>query len=115
MQGVLGFNYNISRLGRLLVDILLRSVSSKAKKDHALSHLRRFSDKPLKSADTLSGSRQICALEAKNLHVPKSRRIGTGEETPEIRAALKIFGAWMQKEGYKKNRKYAGNLLTLSI
>ncbi len=73
----------------------------------------RFSAKVLKSKSALTDSRQICAEEAKNLHVPKSRRVGTGEETPEIRASLKVFEAWMKKEGYKRNKKYAGNLLTL--
>jgi integrase len=74
---------------------------------------QRFSEKPLKSGEALTIPRQICAKEAKNLHVPKAKCIGTVEETPETRAALKVFEAWMQKEGYKKNRKYAGNLLTL--
>ena len=74
---------------------------------------QRFSNKPLKSAGAIPISRQICAKEAKNLHVLKAKSIGTVEETPETRAALKVFEAWMQKEGYKQNRKYAGNLLTL--
>jgi integrase len=74
---------------------------------------QRFSNKPLKSEGALPTFSQICAKEAKNLHVLKAKCVGTVEDTPETRAALKVFEAWMQKEGYKKNRKYAGNLLTL--
>jgi integrase len=74
---------------------------------------QRFSNKPLKSGGAIPTSRQICAKEAKNLHVLKAKSIGTVEETPETRAALKVFEAWMQIEGYKQNRKCAGNLLTL--
>ena len=59
---------------------------------------QRFSNKPLKSAGAIPISRQICAKEAKNLHVLKAKSIGTVEETPETRAALKVFEAWMQKK-----------------
>jgi hypothetical protein len=79
----------------------------------AVETIETLQTKELKSKEATDRVSQICARRAKNLHVPKPRRIGTGEETPETRAALKIFEAWMQKEGYKKNRKYAGNLLTL--
>jgi integrase len=73
----------------------------------------RFSNEPLKSEAALTNSRQICAEEAKNLHVlPCRKHVGTGEVTDETKALLKVFESWMQKEGYKKNR-YANNLVTL--
>ena len=46
------------------------------------------------------------------MHLPAGKRVGTGETTEEIRALLKVFEGWLEKEGYKCNH-YADNLETL--
>ncbi|HLN89510.1 MAG TPA: hypothetical protein VK253_05535, partial [Candidatus Binatia bacterium] len=73
----------------------------------------RFSDKPLRSNLDIDNSCQICALEAKNLHVPKSKHYGTGELTDETKALITVFEGWLKKEGYAVNC-YPSDLKTLA-
>jgi len=68
--------------------------------------------KSLNTPGALPSNRQICAGEAKNLHVLKGKCIGTGEITAEARAAITVFEGWLKTQGYKKNR-YPNNLVTL--
>ncbi len=60
----------------------------------------------------VKGNHQVSATGAKNLHVPTRKRAGTGILTDETKAAITVFEAWLQKEGYAESR-YPNDLKTL--
>jgi len=86
--------------------------STSSNQKRAVETIETLQTKELKSKGAKDITRQICAKGAKNLHVSNDKYVGTGEVTAEIRAAVKVFEGWMEKEGYKKNR-YGSNILTL--
>ncbi len=73
----------------------------------------RFSEKVLKTDVDIAGERQICAGEAKNLHVPKAKCYGTGELPDETKALITVFEGWLQKEGYAESC-YPSDIKTLA-
>ena len=68
--------------------------------------------KLLNTSSAEASNRQICALGAKNLTVPKRKRVGAGVLSEETRASITVFEGWLQKEGYAESN-YPENLKTL--
>jgi integrase len=69
---------------------------------------QRFSNKPLKSNDTLTKSRQICAKEAKNLVFTAEIKTVVGDATinPDMQGLLVKFYSYIEKEAYSEENDY---------
>jgi integrase len=76
----------------------------------------RFSGSKVLNVDSaITEERQICVSKAKNLAALEKYRASAGTPVKdEVRALVKVFRSWLEKEGYAKGTHYPNNLLRLA-